>query len=92
MAAHWESLLHLEKKCGTSATERAVLARQVEAYRKHASWTDDAATLDAFAEIVAQFVEAKLDTGARHTSRLCCLLAAPRLCLVASPPPCHACG
>ena len=58
---HWASLLHLETKCGSRAGVRAALTLQVEELRRATNWKTDPDSLHAFAEVVAQLVEAKLE-------------------------------
>ena len=69
-AVHWEARLHLEQHCGGAggaaagaAGVKRTLRLQLAAYRNHAPWTSDAATLGAVVEVAAQLVEALLDKG-----------------------------
>jgi hypothetical protein len=69
-AVHWEARLHLEQHCGGAgggaagaAGVKRTLRLQLAAYRNHAPWTSDAATLGAVVEVAAQLVEALLEGG-----------------------------
>ena len=62
-AAHWDARLHLEKAYGTSEEVAACLRAQLDAYRTHAPWRTDSATLSAVSEVAAQLVEVMLESG-----------------------------